>query len=89
MPYGSQKSGTLRKVFKKTPGGVVKIHYKKRKPKVHKCAECGIELKGIPRLRPTEMRNLAKSKKRPQRPYGGYLCSACTKRRLVQETRRS
>jgi len=87
MPAGSKKSGTFRKVFKKTPGGKNVIHYEKRKPKSQKCGECKKELMGIPRLKASKMHNLAKTKKRPERPYGGYLCTACAKRRLIEESR--
>ncbi|MBC8494651.1 50S ribosomal protein L34e [archaeon] len=87
MPAGSKKSGTFRKVFKKTPGGKTVVHYELRKPKQHKCAECGAELKGMPRLRPVEMQKLAKTEKRPERPYGGVLCSACARKKLIQEVR--
>ncbi|MBU1201675.1 MAG: 50S ribosomal protein L34e [Nanoarchaeota archaeon] len=87
MPAGSKKSGTFRKVFKRTPGGKTVIHYEKRKPKTHKCAVCEKELIGIPRLRDSKMQTIAKTKKRPQRPYGGYLCNACAKRRIIEESR--
>jgi len=87
MPSGSRKSGTLRKVFKKTPGGKTVVHYEKGKPAQHKCANCGKKLVGIPRLRPYKMQNLAKTKKRPERPYGGYLCSSCARKKIIQEVR--
>ncbi len=87
MPAGSKKSGTLRKVFKKTPGSKVVISYEKRKPKAHKCAVCGKQLPGIPRLRSTEMKNLAKTEKRPERKYGGVLCSSCARKQIVIEAR--
>lgn len=87
MPQGSKKSGTFRKVFKRTPGAKSVVHYELRNPKPHKCAQCGQVLPGIPRLRPTEMKNTPKTMKRPERPYGGYLCNSCVKRRIIQETR--
>ncbi len=89
MPQGKDKSNSRRKVFKTTPGAKRVVHRIARKPSVHKCAECGNELKGIPRLRSSEAHNTAKTKKRPERPYGGYLCSACARKRIIQETRRS
>ncbi|MBI4983390.1 50S ribosomal protein L34e, partial [Candidatus Woesearchaeota archaeon] len=33
------------------------------------------------------MQNMPKTKKRPQRPYGGVLCSACTRKLLQQRAR--
>ncbi len=87
MVQGSKKSGSFRKVFKKTPGAKNVVHYESRKPKVHKCAVCGEKLAGIPRLRPTDAKNTPKSNKRPERPYGGYLCNVCARKKIVQETR--
>jgi len=84
MVSGKFKSRTFRRVYKRLPGGTTKIHYRKRKPSKAKCGNCGILLKGVPRERPYRMRNMAKTKKRPERPYGGVLCSSCT-RKLIKE----
>ena len=84
MVSGRFKSRTFRRVFKKLPGGTTKIHYEKRKPSKAKCGSCSILLKGVPRERPYKMKATAKTKKRPQRPYGGSLCSSCT-RKLIKE----
>jgi large subunit ribosomal protein L34e len=82
MPEGKHKSRTKRRVFVKTPGGNTKIQYKRRKPSKLICTVCGKQLHGIPNLIATRFKNLAKSKKRPQRPYGGNLCSACTRKKI-------
>jgi large subunit ribosomal protein L34e len=87
MPAGKHKSRSLRKVFKKTPGGRNVIHYEARNPKSHKCASCANELHGIPRLSAKKMEKAPKTEKRPERPYGGYLCSACTRKKLISELR--
>lgn len=68
-----------RKVFVKLPGSKVKIVKKKPNPGVAKCGNCGKVLHGIPRLKKAKFRNLPKSKKRPNRSYGGNLCSGCSK----------
>jgi large subunit ribosomal protein L34e len=83
------RSRTLRRVFVTTPGGENKIQYKKRKPSKAECAGCGAVLKGVPRERPYKMQNMAKSKKRPERPYGGVLCSACTRKKILAEARKN
>ena len=88
MPQGKYKSRTFRKVFVKVPGGKTKIHHKRRKPAKAKCANCGILLKGVPRELPYKMKGLPKTKKRPQRPYGGVLCSKCTKQKLKEIIRK-
>ncbi len=71
------KSRTFRRVFKKLPGGTTVTRFLRRKPQVAHCARCGSPLQGIPRKIPTKMKNLSKSMKRPERPYGGVLCSRC------------
>ena len=84
MPSGHHKSRTFRRVFTVVPGNRVALHYKKRKPHIAHCGNCGSPLKGVPRERPYKMRNLAKTQKRPERPYGGVLCSKCL-RSLIKE----
>lgn len=76
----SRKS--LRRVFVRTPSGENKIHYRKRKPSRPICAECGAYLHGIPHLIKSKFKNIAKTKKRPQRPYGGVLCSRCMREKI-------
>jgi large subunit ribosomal protein L34e len=87
MPSGNKKSGSFRKVFKRTPGGRNVIHYESRKPAQQKCAGCGKALAGIPRLKPSKVQNIAKTKRRPQRAFGGFLCSSCARRVLISESR--
>lgn len=82
-----QKSRSKRIVFKKAPSGEVRIHYHKRKPARAKCAECGKILSGVPSERPYKMTKMAKSKKRPQRPDGGQLCSGCSRKRIIKKAR--
>ena len=87
--YGRFKSKkSLRMVFVKTPGGRTVAHFKKKKPSKHKCSNCGAELKGVPRERPYKRRTMPKSKKRPDRPFGGNLCSNCTRKRLIKKARK-
>jgi large subunit ribosomal protein L34e len=87
MPAPRFRSRTLRRIKKTTPGGKTKKYYYDRKPGLPRCAECGIELKGIPRMSRCEAMNAPKSAKRPQRPYGGFLCSACTRLKLKNAAR--
>jgi len=89
MVKPGHRSRTLRRVFITTPGGEKKIHYRKRKPSSAKCSSCGAVLKGVPRERPTKMQNMAKTKKRPERPYGGVLCTKCTRQLMVNKTRKN
>lgn len=87
MPTGNKRSRTYRRVFTTAPGGETRLHYKKRKPSIAKCGACGIALAGVPRERPYKMTNMAKSKKRPERAFGGVLCPACTKRVIIARAR--
>jgi len=87
MPAPRLRSRSLRRVFRKVPGGRVSIHYKKRKPKAAKCGNCGAILKGVPRELPYKMRSMAKTKKRPERPYGGVLCSKCMRQEIINKVR--
>ena len=87
MPKPSRKSRSLRKIFVKTPGGRTTVHYRHRKPSKAKCGKCGVVLKGIARERPYKMKKIGKSKKRPTRPYGGYLCTRCMRALFVERAR--
>jgi large subunit ribosomal protein L34e len=87
MPRGMHKSRTFRKVFVKTPSGKNTIQYKRRKPSKAICGSCKLQLAGVPRELPRKMHNLPKTAKRPERPYGGVLCSACTRKLLQQKAR--
>jgi large subunit ribosomal protein L34e len=78
----------MPRIKKRIPTGKVVIKVKKKKPKIAKCALCGKPLHGVPRLRPSEMRKLAKTEKRPERPYGGYLCSRCSREFFREKARK-
>lgn len=86
MPRPSRRSRTLKRVKRVTPGHKTVTHYTKRKPKPAHCASCGCVLKGVARERPYKMQNMPKTKKRPERPYGGVLCSACSRKKVKQNT---
>lgn len=59
------------------PGGTTKITYQQRKPSQAHCAGCNALLSGVPRANKAQLSNMPKTKKRPERPYGGVLCSKC------------
>lgn len=87
MTRPMHRSRTLRRVKRKTPGGKVSMQYKERKPQPAKCANCGAVLKGVARERPYKMKRLPKSAKRPERPFGGNLCSKCSREKIKAEIR--
>jgi len=86
MPKPGHRSKSLRRVFSRAPGGRRLKHYKKRKPSKAKC-KCGALLSGVPRERPYKMMNMAKTKKRPERPYGGVLCTRCMRKTMIGKAR--
>ncbi|MFA5142421.1 MAG: 50S ribosomal protein L34e [Candidatus Woesearchaeota archaeon] len=87
MPTGKYKSHHFRRVFKRTPGARKVLHYVERVVKVPKCGVCKTTLKGLPRLTGSEFRNLSKSQKRVERPFGGNLCSKCARSKIKQYAR--
>jgi len=87
MPEPYKRSRSLRRLQVKVPGGATKRHYKERKPGKAKCSNCGGLLKGVPRERNLKMHKMPKTKKRPERPFGGNLCSKCTRSLIVEKVR--
>jgi len=81
------RSRSYRKVKQTTPGGRQVVRYKRRKPKAAHCGNCGAQLSGVPKQRPIDMQRLAKTKKRPERPYGGALCPKCLKLKIKESVR--
>ncbi len=89
MPEGRFKSRTFRRLKVRTPGNRNVLRYEARKPESQKCSSCGNKLNGIPRERPGKMMTLAKSKKTVERPFGGNLCSPCTRREMIRRARQN
>jgi large subunit ribosomal protein L34e len=87
MPRGMYRSRTLRRKLVKTPGNRTVMHYIKRKPKKATCAKCKAVLPGVANERPVKMKNMAKTYKRPERPYGGVLCSRCMRALLKEKAK--
>ncbi|MBI4450912.1 50S ribosomal protein L34e [Candidatus Woesearchaeota archaeon] len=81
------RSRTFRRVKVRTAGGRLVTHYLRRKPAVAQCGNCGNKLQAVPRGLPYVLRNLSKTEKRPQRPYGGIFCSACSRNLFKRKAR--
>ncbi len=81
------RSRSFRRIKKKLPGGAFITHYLKRKPSVAKCSACGSKLHGVKSERPIVMKKLSRSRKTPSRPYGGRLCSKCTREKMKEKVR--
>jgi large subunit ribosomal protein L34e len=82
-----QKSGRFRKTKVRVPGGRVVEHYSEQVPKLASCADCGAYLKGTPRARQAELSRMSKTSKRPKRPFGGKLCTKCTRKEIIRRAR--
>ncbi len=76
-----------RLVKRRAPSGRVSVRVEKKKPSTPKCALCKKPLHGVPRLIPSELRKLSKTEKRPERPFGGYLCSECMREYFREKVR--
>ena len=87
MVSGKHKTRRVRKVFRRTPGGNVKTYYTPKKVGKATCAGCGSVLSGTLSDYKAVMQNTAKSKKRPERPFGGVLCSKCMRLAIVERAR--
>ncbi len=79
MPRLRYRTRSLRKIQKRTPGGHRTVHYEKKGTNLYRCAICGRPLFGVPR----NPREVPRSSRRPERPYGGYLCAECLRKELI------
>ena len=71
----------------KTPAGTLRTHYTKRRPSPTICATCKKPLHGVPRKRDIDVAGLTNSQRRPERPYGGNLCSRCMREKIKSRIR--
>ena len=68
-----------KKIQRRTPGGRRIVAYKHIKHSPHECAICKKELHGKPSGRISKISRLSKSQRTVERPFGGMLCSKCTR----------
>lgn len=85
MPRRALRTRSKAIISIKTPGGKVKIHYRKRKSKSKICPICKKEIHGIPRMNSSNASKFPKSSKKISRIYGGILCGRCLKLLLKKE----
>jgi len=83
MPRPGLRTRSLRRILKKIPGGAFVIHYTKRKPSVSRCAKCKKPLKGVPKN--SRIKRIARSLRKSSRPYGGNLCSKCSREAIKED----
>jgi len=87
MPAPKHRSRSKRRVFVRTPGSKTTLHYRRKLNAKPKCGECGQILPGVARGNKTEIKKLPKTKRRPDRPFGGVLCSRCSRKKIIEENR--
>ncbi|MFQ6135794.1 MAG: 50S ribosomal protein L34e [Candidatus Hydrothermarchaeales archaeon] len=87
MVTPGKRSGSQKKSFKVTPGGKTVTHYKRKRPSPVRCAICKKPLSAVPKKTKEELKKLPKSKKRPNRPYGGNLCPSCMRKVIKARAR--
>ena len=81
MVRRSLRVRSLRKIYVKVSKGV-KIHFKERPAQLPKCSSCKTVLKGIKKLKSRDYKNISKSEKKVNRPYGGNLCFKCLRAKI-------
>lgn len=71
----------MKRKFVRVPSGKAVLHVFKGKPSDHHCPICGaiLHLK-TGRKRPGEVSKLSATERRISRPYGGHLCTQCTRK---------
>ncbi|MBI4448695.1 50S ribosomal protein L34e [Candidatus Woesearchaeota archaeon] len=87
MVRGKEKSGTYKRVMRRTPGGKSVLRFLRRNPAKAQCGKCAADLAGVPRKRPRELSRLARTQRRPQRMFGGVLCTKCSRREIITKSR--
>ena len=87
MTAPKHRSRRLRRVFVKSPSGNNKIQYKTRKHSKPTCTSCGKNLQGVPHTMASNLKKITRSKKTPSRPFGGQLCSSCSRKEIIERTK--
>ena len=82
MVRGALRSRSQARIKRKLPGNTTTVHYIRRRPKHAHCPITGEKLHGVPRLRPAQLRKLAKTKRRPNRAYGGKISPTALSRAI-------
>ena len=71
----------------RTPGGRLVMHETRKRHGDAVCAICGGILLGVRTGSKVEIGKLSRSERRPERPFGGVLCSACTRNIISMRAR--
>ena len=83
MPIPKNRAPSVRKIKYRAPSGESRVRYRRRiKGGKHYCALSGEKLTGV-----HSIRGLSASKHRPNRPYGGRLSPAMSRRVIIFKSR--
>ena len=85
--YGRFKSRSKKIKYVRTPGARTKVQYKKKRLSKAACASCGAALAGVPNKEKAALKKIPRSGRRPDRPYGGNLCSKCMRKTIIAKAR--
>jgi large subunit ribosomal protein L34e len=78
------RSRSWRKVHVKLPSNKSTVHFERRKNSNAVCAICKKPLRGIIT---DNVNKFSKTQKRPERPYGGYICHSCLEKLIKSSLR--
>merc|ERR1712121_286779 len=81
MSYSTLRN---KRRISKTPGGKLVYLYQKKAAKIPRCGDTGVKLQGIKPARPIALKNMPKRHKRVSRAYGGNLCAAAVRERIIR-----
>ncbi|PIT84406.1 50S ribosomal protein L34e [Candidatus Micrarchaeota archaeon CG10_big_fil_rev_8_21_14_0_10_45_29] len=83
MPLPKNRSNSVRKIKYRAPDGTSRVRYRRRKKgKTHRCAISGEKLTGV-----HSTQSVAKTKRRPTRPFGGRLSPSVSRKVLKLRSR--
>ncbi len=85
MSFPWQRSRSSKKHMHRTPSGKTNVIYRRKRGAKHKCAICSSFLTGVPPR--SKLKRLRKTQRRPERMFGGVLCSNCVQHLVKQKTR--
>jgi len=76
MPNREERA--KNKKFRRLPHGKSRVVFERGHPGKHHCALCGAVLHGVPHGRkPSEVRKMGKTERRPSALFAGMLCGKC------------
>jgi len=79
VPQRRLRTGSVRRVARRLPGGESVVRYERRKGGTPRCGRCGRPLPGLP----PDWRRLPASSRKANRPFSN-LCCRCSREALKE-----